>query len=101
MISGVYYETWNPSGKRLKDLDVRYNVVYLAFANPAGDTMNSGLGFTNMEVVKNDIISLQNRSVTVMLSVGGATFPYPENFNAYEMVKLANRLGCDGIDIDW
>jgi hypothetical protein len=90
---------------RLKHVDKRYNVVYLAFANPngkLGGLIASGLNFTSpMEVIIEDIKELKARGVVVMLSVGGATYLFPNGFDALEMVKLANYMGCNGIDIDW
>jgi chitinase len=107
MISGIYFESWDEYKGRLKDLNKVYNTVYLSFANPKGswnghDWQGTGMQFhSNMEVVKEDIKTLQGRGVTVMLSVGGASYPFPDGFEATQMVRLANALGCDGIDIDW
>jgi len=107
MISGIYFESWDEYKGRLKDLNKDYNTVYLSFANPKGswnghDWQGTGMQFhSSVTVVKEDIMELQKRGVTVMLSVGGASYPFPDGFNAIEMVKMANALGCDGIDIDW
>jgi Glycosyl hydrolases family 18 len=107
MIAGVYFESWDDWKGRLETIDPKFNVVYLAFADPRQKpTYNgwegTGLGFTHTpSSVKEDIAKLKARGCQVLLSVGGATYPFPENFNAYEMVRLANFLGCDGIDIDW
>lgn len=107
MISGVYFESWDEWKGRLKDLNKAYNTVYLSFADPkgkwnGGDWSGTGMQFhSSVDVVKEDIRELQGRGVTVMLSVGGASFPFQDGFDGTEMVKLANDLGCDGIDIDW
>lgn len=107
MIAGVYFESWFDWKGRLETIDPKFNVVYLAFADPRSKpTQNgwqgTGLNFTNSpDDVKKGIAILQYKGVRVLLSVGGATYPFPENFDALEMVKLANWLGCDGIDIDW
>lgn len=109
MIKGVYYETWlwYNEKNQLKNVDPEYNTVYLSFADPNGkwngqDLSGTGLGFgVGIDQVKQQIWDLKNRGVKVMLSVGGATFLYPDNFDGYEMVRLADGLGCDGIDIDW
>jgi len=104
MINAVYFESWNEWRGRLKNTDPKFNVVNLAFADPRKkfDDTGSGLSFTSpIQVVKDDIRVLKENDAQIMLSVGGATFPFPLNFDAFEMVKLANFLGCDGIDIDW
>lgn len=107
MIAGVYFPSWADWKGGLLTIDTKFNVVYLAFADPRSKpTRNgwqgTGLNFTsNPDVVKREIYLLQHSGVRVLLSVGGATYPFPENFDAFEMVKLANWLGCDGIDIDW
>lgn len=36
-----------------------------------------------------------------MLSVGGATYPFPKPFNPWPSIQLCWDLGCTGIDIDW
>jgi hypothetical protein len=37
----------------------------------------------------------------VMISVGGATYPFPDNYNADGAAALVFDLGANGIDIDW
>lgn len=107
----VYFQTWsepwvNESSKMtLSNLDTRIKVVYLAFANPqgtytAGSFAGTGLGFSmDFNVVQGAISILKSRGVTVMLSVGGGTYPFAGN-PPCPMVNLATDLGCDGIDID-
>jgi len=113
MIAGVYYPTWKDE-EELTTIDPKFNTVYLAFADPrakfngvswAGTGLNFSKGF---QETKADIAVLKSRGVKVMLSVGGATYPFPIGypfptigFNAKEMVKLAVAMGVDGIDIDW
>jgi len=107
MIAGVYFETWLDWKGRLSTIDPKFNVVYLAFADPratptGNNWQGTGLGFTaSREQVKTDIAKLQSLGVCVMLSVGGATYPFPVPFDARHMFQLAMDLGCNGIDIDW
>lgn len=107
MISAVYFESWQDWKSQLKDVDKKFNTIYLAFADPRGRPSGKGwegTGFSfsqSREMIKTQIGLLKGRGVLVMMSVGGATYPFPKNFDAYEMVKLANYLGCNGVDIDW
>jgi hypothetical protein len=111
---GTYYQSWSaPWVSRGEDLDLSkiaspVNVVYLSFctadctyvkgSNSFGGT---GLAFSSdFAVVKKSIEILKNKGVVVMLSVGGATYPFT-TYNARNVADLCNDLGCHGIDIDW
>ena len=111
---GVYFQSWScgwaNSGANLDLAKVPspINVVFLSFANPncsyvKGSMTFSGTGLdfsSDFAVVKAAIQLLRNRNVVVMLSVGGATYPF-DSFNPRAVVDFANDLGVDGIDIDW
>lgn len=107
----VYFQTWSApwvdSGAKmeLSLLDPRIEMVYLAFADPKGTYtkgtfQGTGLQFSmDFDVVKQAIAILKSRGVTVMLSVGGGTYPFGHEMPCH-MINLATDLGCDGIDID-
>ena len=111
---GVYYCSWScpwaGSGANLDLSKVQspINVVFLSFAKPncnyvKGSMSFSGTGLdfsSDFAVVKDAIQILRKRNVVVMLSVGGATYPF-DGFNPKAVVDFANDLGVDGIDIDW
>ena len=111
---GVYFQSWSSawvgSGANmdLAKIPSPINVVFLSFAKPncsyiKGSMVFSGTGLdfsSDFGVVKNAIQILRNRNVVVMLSVGGATYPF-DSFNPRSVVDFANDLGVDGIDIDW
>lgn len=110
---GAYVVTWSmpwQSDFNKLELIVKapVNTVYIAFAQPgcnyktgSNTFAETGLQF-NMDfaVVKDAIKLLRSRGVVVMLSVGGATYPFV-NFKPADIASLANDLGCDGVDIDW
>lgn len=113
-IVSVYYQTWSSpwtdkgENMDLANLDPKINMVNISFAHPQCKyTKNSfsgtGLSFSqSFSVVQKAIQILKARGVIVMMSVGGATYP----FNEYEkyvdnLVYLCKDLGVDGIDIDW
>jgi chitinase len=111
---GVYYQSWStPWASSGANLDLSkvpspINVVFLSFAKPncnytKGSNTFSGTGLdfsSDFAVVKDAIQILRKRNVIVMLSVGGATYPF-DGFNPRAVVDFANDLGVDGIDIDW
>jgi len=111
---GVYYQSWScPWSGSSDNLDLvkvpsPINVIFLSFAKPnssyvKGSMTFSGTGLdfsSEFSVVKDAIQLLRKRNVVVMLSVGGATYPF-DGFNARSVVDFANDLGVDGIDIDW
>lgn len=118
---GVYFQSWSskwtsdPATMDLTLIDPSVTLVYISFANPAtkyvkGSRSFSGTGLDfiqDFNVVADSITLLQKRKVTVMLSVGGATYPFStvgssnvmDNYR--HVVALARDLGCNGIDIDW
>jgi chitinase len=110
----VYFQSWScgwvGSGENLDlaKIPSPINVVFLSFAKPncnytKGSMTFSGTGLdfsSDFAVVKDAIQILRKRNVVVMLSVGGATYPF-DGFNPKAVVDFANDLGVDGIDIDW
>ena len=111
---GVYFQSWScgwaSSGANLdlSKIPSPINVVFLSFAKPncnyvKGSMSFSGTGLdfsSDFAVVKDAIQILRKRNVVVMLSIGGATYPF-DGFNPKAVVDFANDLGVDGIDIDW
>ena len=112
---GVYFESWTSkwcnSGINLDlaNIQTSINIVFLSFVEPSCSYVKnsmswsgSGLNFSSdFSVVKSAINILRNRNCVVMLSVGGATFPFTNTYNPVSIVDLATDLGVDGIDIDW
>lgn len=111
---GVYYQSWSMpwvSAAMNSDLVAvphNVNLVYLAFAQPnctyaPGQRSFAGTGLqfsSDFDVVAAAIKMLRNRGVTVMLSVGGATYGW-DNYNPASLANLCFELGCSGIDLDW
>lgn len=114
----VYWQSWSsawtasPDGMDLvAKLDPRIGVVYICFAQAAnmnysrGRNSFSGTGLQFSQdfwVVKSAIAKLKARGVVVMLSVGGASYPFTkDSANICGCADLALDLGCSGIDIDW
>lgn len=111
---GTYYQAWSaPWSSKSADFDLAkvstpINIVYLSFAQPnctykAGSNTfsNTGLSFSSdFSVVKGAVEILKKKGIIVMLSVGGATYPFT-TYNAKNVADLCNDLGCNGIDIDW
>jgi chitinase len=111
---GAYYQSWScPWAGSAANLDLAkipspINVIFLSFAKPNGSYVKGSMSFSgtgldfssDFAVVKEAIQILRNRNVVVMLSVGGATYPF-DGFNPKSVVDFANDLGVDGIDIDW
>lgn len=114
MSIAVYYESWAAPWVSdfkmlsLTTLPKEINCVYLAFVNPTctyqkqSFTWNgTGLQFCqDFSVIKQSIAYLRARGVTVMLSVGGAAYPF-YSFNVSNINALVEDLGCSGVDIDF
>ena len=106
---GVYYQSWSESATPLAQIPSPINLVYLSFANPSctyttGSNSWSGTGLnfsSDFSVIKGAIQILHQRNVIVMISVGGATYPYTDTFSPSNVAALVNDLGADGVDIDW
>lgn len=121
MYRSVYFDSWASvwtSNAAAMDLallltkEPSVNIVNLAFANPTGTYTkgsftfaNTGLQFSqDFSVVQAAIKTLTSNHCKVVLSVGGADYPYRSTApyaNYLDMVHLADDLGCTGIDIDW
>ena len=103
MIS-CYFETWKGLGN-LASL-TKYDVINLAFVDPqckytSGSFANTGLQFSeSFSEVKAAITKLDSQNVLVMLSVGGASYPFTSP-NITDICNLAKDLNCAGIDLDW
>ncbi len=111
---GAYFQSWSsswqsdPNRLDLANLSKGINIVFLSFVNPScsyqsGSFTLSGTGLdfsSDFSVVKGAINILHQKGVIVMLSVGGATYPFT-NFNPHGVANLMNDLGADGIDIDF
>ncbi|MGL5935633.1 MAG: glycosyl hydrolase family 18 protein [Cetobacterium sp.] len=111
---GTYFESWRStwvskgSEMDLANIPPPINIVYLSFASPTtlykkgqNSWAETGMSFSqDFAVVKDAISVLVKRGIVVMLSVGGATYPFTK-YNASNLADLCNDLGCHGIDIDW
>ena len=112
---GVYWQSWSSRWSAtaatldlVTDLDTNCNLVYLCFANPncsyskgSKSWSGTGLDFSmDFQIVVDAIKILKTRGITVMLSVGGATYQF-NMFPVKPVIDLAQDLGVDGIDLDW
>jgi hypothetical protein len=116
MICG-YYTSWSSPwvGKsenmdlaKLKDVYPGMDCINISFAQPdmtytKGSFNGTGLQFSqDFDVVVGAIKLLKVKGVTVMLSIGGGAYwSGTKSCNVEAWVRLANDMGCDGIDIDW
>lgn len=110
---GSYYESWSmqwTSSTNNHLTNVKHaNIIYISFVSPnctykrgQNTWAGTGLSFSSdFKVIKDSIAVLQARGVVVMLSVGGATYPFDANYNADGAANLVKDLGLQGIDIDW
>lgn len=112
MNSAIYFDTWaapwtsNPYETDLAKLDV--SVINLAFVDPKTTYKGGQLSFENtglqfswdFEIVRKAIDLAKKKGIKVMLSVGGASYPF-DHYNPGNVAALAFDLGCSGIDIDW
>ena len=113
----VYYTSWSSPWvsdankmdlAMVKDLYPGVDCVNISFAQPDmnysyGSFNGTGLNFSqDFYVVVGAIKILKSKGVIVMLSVGGGSYwSESKNCNVNDWARLANDLGCDGIDIDW
>ena len=116
-IVGGYYPNWTPSPVRIRDVDTRYNLIYLFAATPVGGAPGTtgavewklpgdGLGAaTNFNADVAFARMTQGRKI--ILSVGGAgngmSFPTRTKSQAFveSVASLFGQLGgFDGIDWD-
>jgi mannan endo-1,4-beta-mannosidase len=111
---GTYYQSWSanwasdPNNLDLSKIEPPINIVNISFCyanctyqKGSYSWEGTGLAFSSdFSTVKKSIEILKSKGVIVMLSVGGATYPFtfyrPEN-----VAYLCEDLGCNGIDIDW
>lgn len=119
-----YYPSWLNSPERALDKVSRtFSQVFLAFAFPdpgafgpkSGGFAGMGLDFAeSLPTIRAQIAALQQDGIRVILSVGGAEDALAERGHGQGWKKLiadgryrkrlallANRLGVDGIDLDY
>ena len=105
-----YWESWNAKKLNLKDIDSRYNVIHVSFAelNPLKDydvSYSAPLGYTE-EVFKNEVAALQAEGKKVIISLGGQNDHVmldslaEKNAFVASMNAMVDYWGFDGIDID-
>lgn len=107
--TGIYYESWASQwwGDTidLENPPEDTGIVYLSFCEPFPTGEFGGLEFFQaFSVVQQAVKTAKQKGVLVMLSVGGGAYKFATAapFADYDaVVDLAQRLGCDGIDIDW
>ncbi len=111
---GVYFESWaskwvsNAGDMDLAQIEKPVTIVNLSFLKPntsyypgQRSLAGTGLEFSqDFNVVVEAIAILRSKGIKVLISVGGATYPF-NGYNAPACAALCVDLGCDGIDIDW
>jgi mannan endo-1,4-beta-mannosidase len=111
---GTYYQSWSApwastgEAHDLSKISSPINIVYISFCSAdsgyiKGSNSFAGTGIqfsSEFGVIKKAVEILRKRGVIVMLSVGGATYPFT-TYNAKNVADLCNDLGCNGVDIDW
>ncbi|AZQ61498.1 T9SS type A sorting domain-containing protein [Flammeovirga pectinis] len=118
-----YWHNWNLSSCpyiRLKDVDDRYNVVCIAFAEPKIRDVDNTMIFDPVDIYnfqneptdksrqefKDDVALLQSQGKKVILSLGGANgVVHLDNDEEQQkfvnsMITLCETYGFDGVDID-
>ncbi len=110
----AYFQTWSSKWNSyapsldLVDVPDEVSIIYLAFLKPNCsyekgycNFTGTGLEFSSdFKVVKEAIDILRKKGKVVMLSLGGATYPFT-GYDVDSVVNLAHDLGVDGIDLDW
>ena len=105
---GAYFRSWSSKWsdqpETLDINDVESDIIYISFAKPdltytKQSFENTGLQFSSsFETVSQ---ACKASSKTIMLSVGGGTYPNWQDLKVDQIIQLADDLGCKGIDIDW
>lgn len=118
-----YWHNWNLSSVpyiRLKDVDDRYNVICIAFAEPKIRDIDNTMVFDPVDIdnfqneptdksraeFKADVAFLQAQGKKVILSLGGANgVVHLDNEEEQQkfvtsMIALCENYGFDGVDID-
>ncbi|MBD0405395.1 glycosyl hydrolase family 18 protein [Flammeovirga sp. EKP202] len=118
-----YWHNWNLSSVpyiRLKDVDDRYNVICIAFAEPKIRDIDNTMVFDPIDInnfqnepsdasraeFKADVAYLQSKGKKVILSLGGANgVVHLDNEEEQQkfvtsMINLCETYGFDGVDID-
>lgn len=107
-----YWHNWNDSNAPyilLDQVDSRYNVVCVAFAEPVSPsdmTMHFTPDVVSQTTFIEQVQSLQSQGKKVLISIGGANASISLNNNANRdafinsMTSILNTFQFDGIDID-
>ncbi|MBI1836534.1 MAG: T9SS type A sorting domain-containing protein [Flavobacteriia bacterium] len=108
-----YWQNWqDPLSPyiQLDQIDSRYNVVEVSFAEPLGGT-DYNMQFYPDQVSQSTLITqiqtLQNQGKKVLISIGGASAPISLSDNNEKSIFISsvrtiiNTYGFDGIDIDF
>lgn len=108
-VVGGYWKKWKSDNSvTLGDVDPRYNVVFLAFAESAGTdgTLAFEQYVQSNDSFRADLKKLQDRGTRVVLSIGGQSSRVHIDSEAKRqkvlnsLVGLVDKYGFDGIDWD-
>ncbi|MEI0737136.1 glycosyl hydrolase family 18 protein [Paenibacillus sp. JTLBN-2024] len=109
---GYWHNFDNGSGFiRLRDVSPKFDVVNVAFAEPAAGATNGTIGFTPYNYTeadfKADVAYLQSQGKKVLISIGGANGQVQlasaqarDNFVA-SVTAIIEKYGFDGLDVDF
>ncbi len=108
-----YWHNWGSADApylRLKDVNSKYNVIDVSFAEPVSSTdmtMKFAPEMSTESEFKSDIQILQSRNVKVLISIGGEKAHIRLNTTADKdkfvtsMIDIIEEYGFDGLDIDF
>ena len=109
---GYWHNFDNGSGFiRLRDVSPKFDVVNVAFAEPAAGATNGTIGFTPYNYTeadfKADVAYMQSQGKKVLISIGGANGQVQlasaqarDNFVA-SVTAIIEKYGFDGLDVDF
>ncbi|KAM0788680.1 hypothetical protein ACM66B_002777 [Microbotryomycetes sp. NB124-2] len=111
LIAGGYYADWTYEDLPINKIDFdRYDLINFSFAVPTSTFDVEFIGWNSDQLLRQLVATAHDRNTKVLIAIGGwsssqyfsdAVLSQNRATFVANIVKMVNKYGVDGVDIDW